>query len=240
MPALDDLNGNKLVRDVMSDARTLCVTDDDAADEREFYIQKVGFFLAHTLTWCKQLHAASELLTNFDYAKKIDVSRADHLIYSVENYLIRLNSVHDRILQLVNAIFHLCVSEEHVSHSAIISNYKVQHRPAIVKKIKAVKKHLDGFAQQRHTLIHRHSLLDEELRRIELFYHQDFGNVGWSPNEVSRFRTFRANYLRKYVVKKKVEFTRNNILLASLLDDLFDALAQEYVNQKEAFRLRGF
>jgi hypothetical protein len=96
--------------------------------EYQYYIHKVGFYLVNTISWCKQLDLAVELLSNFDYSKK-EVSRADHLIYNIENYLIRIKSVHDRVLQLVNAVFHLCLNEAKVSHGLIVSNYKVQHRP---------------------------------------------------------------------------------------------------------------
>jgi hypothetical protein len=142
-------------------------------DEHQFYLQGVGFHLAHALSWMKQLESAVELLTNYEYSKRMSTSRADHLIYSIENYLIRLNSTYDRMLQLTNAVFHLCIHEEHVSHSIITTNAKVEHRPQVVAKLKAVKKHLDKYAQDRHTIVHKHSLLDEKLRRIELFYQDE-------------------------------------------------------------------
>jgi hypothetical protein len=239
MPNLDDLNDNILVQAVLEDVPKTNMDDGAVVDEHEFYVQKVGFYLVHTLTWCKQLHSASELLTNFDYSKRIGASRADHLIYGIENYLIRLNSVYDRVLQLVNTVFHLCINEEHVSHSIIISNYKVQHRPEIVRRIKAIKKYLDRYSQERHTLVHRHSLLDEKLRRIELFYMHDYTNIGWTEDRVRDFKLFRANYLREYVIQKKEEFATTNAALADLICDLFSALHQEYTLQREAFRLCG-
>lgn len=78
-------------------------------DEYEFYIRSVAFSLSHTLRWCEQLDLAIELLSNFDYSKKY-ASKADHFIYNVENYYIKINSVYDRILQLTNSIFHICCS----------------------------------------------------------------------------------------------------------------------------------
>lgn len=102
------------------------------------------------------------MLVNFNYSKKGEISRADHLIYNIENYLIRLNSVYDRVLQLVNVVFHLCIREESISHSVVVSNYRVDHNSDVVKRVKAIRKYLDEYAQDRHTLVHRHSLLDEK------------------------------------------------------------------------------
>lgn len=199
--------------------------------EQQYYIQKVGFFLAHTLAWCKQLDLAIEFISNFDYSKKITASRADHTIYNLENYLIRINSVYDRVLQLVNAVFHLGVSEEHVGHAAIISNAKVQHRPEIVAKIKAIQKYLKDYAQVRHTLIHKHSYQDAKMRRLEIFYMRDLESINASEEWKNKIRIFRAQYLKEFLAEKKDEFQEINNGLARILNELFIELTHEYQRQ---------
>ncbi|WP_213909581.1 Cthe_2314 family HEPN domain-containing protein [Stutzerimonas nitrititolerans] len=219
--------------------KSTLIPEDAEVDEYQFYLQGVGFHLAHALTWMRQLELAVELLTNYDYSKRISASRADHLIYNIENYLIRLNSTYDRLLQLTNAVFHLCISEEHVSHSVIISNAKVQHCPDVVSNLKAVKKHLDKNAQERHTIIHKHSLLDEKLRRVELLYHDEILEE-MSDERKAHIKTFRANHLREYVIAKKTEFKQMNAQLAKLVATLFAPLLAEYLLQKQQFKVRGF
>jgi hypothetical protein len=180
------------------------------------------------------------MLANFNYSTKSDISRADHLIYNIENYLIRLNSVYDRVLQLVNVVFHLCIREESISHAVVVSNYRVEHHPDIVKKIKAIRKYLDEYAQDRHTLIHKHSLIDEKLRRIELFY----GPAADAPHHDKEFkaklRYVRSRVLREYVTEKRIQFAAVNNRLADLLHELFESLYPEYQSQKSVFKLRGF
>ncbi len=115
MKGFTNLTDNKFVIEVLNDCRAFFTEIDfnptdlelpeAVLDEFQYYVHKVGFYLVHTLTWCKQLDLAIEFLSNYDYSKKIEASRADHLIYNIENYLIRLNSVYDRILQIVNAAF---------------------------------------------------------------------------------------------------------------------------------------
>lgn len=212
---------------------------DATIDEYQFYRQGVGFHLAHTLTWLDQLSFAVELLTNFDCSKMMSASRADHLIYNVENYLVRVNAAYGRALQLVNSVFHLCVHEEHVTHSVIVANTKVQHRPTVVKKMKALRKLLNAYSQERHTIVHRHSLLDEKMRRIELF-DQDAIIDAMSAEKKARLKVFRTNYLREFVVSKKQEFGCFNSRLALAVQDLFDALVVEYAFQQAQFKARGF
>jgi hypothetical protein len=197
--------------------------------ERQFYQQKLGFHLAHALTWSRQLDLAIEFISNYDYTKRINTSRADHLIYNIENYLIRLNSVYDRTLQLTNAVFHLGVNDEHVTHDAIVSNIHVQHRPEVPRKLKKIRKFLSDFAQTRHSLIHKHSLLDAKLRTIELFYLR--GMEEGEPEWIERLKSFRAQYLRDYVGEKKAEFKKINSELSVLLEQLFGEFVKEYDRQ---------
>lgn len=239
MQVFDRLNDNKLMKAVLEDVPSTEPADDTEINEHQFYVQRVGFYVVHTIAWCQQLHMASEFLSNFDYSKKISASRADHLIYNVENYLIRLNSVYDRVLQLVNAVFHLCIGEENISHGVVVGNYRVQHDSDALKKIKAIRKYLEDYAQDRHTLVHKHSLLDVKLRRIERMYVHDLRGADQNDEHVKLFKIRRAAYLRDYVVEKKDEFVKINLGLVDLIDQLFDVLHGEYGRQRESFRLRG-
>lgn len=239
-----DINLNKLFLAVLADGekafdgitvdRTgIYIPEEIELDEYQYYIHKVGFYMTHTIVWCKQLNLSIEFLSNFDYSKKISASRADHLIYNIENYLIRLNSAYDRVLQLVNAVFHLCISEENVGHSVIVSNYKVQHRPQIQSAIKRVQKYLKDYSQVRHTLIHKHSYMDVKLRKIELFYLNNLNNFRKDDSLKKELKQYRANYLRDYIAEKKDEFSTINSGLFERLNNLFNLLLEEYERQKK-------
>jgi len=226
--------GSKLLPEIKVQPSAIEIPEDVLLDEQQYYVQKVGFFLVHTLAWCKQLDLSIEFLSNFDYSKKVNASRADHAIYNLENYLIRINSSYDRVLQLVNAVFHLGVSEEHVGHAVIVSNAKVQHRPDVVSKTKAVQKYLKDYAQARHTLIHKHSYLDVKMRRLELFYLHDLDALPKDDAWKDNFKSFRAQYLKEFLSEKKGEFQKMNNGLAERLNDLFGELRQEYKRQVHA------
>jgi hypothetical protein len=209
--------------------------DSTQLDELQFYVTRVAFTLSHTLIWAEQLHHAVHFMTDFSYGKKASkagVTRSHHLLYNVENYLIRLQSVYDRCLQLTNAVFHLCVSTEHVNHGSIVSNVKVE-RTSVPSLLKAVKKSIKGEEQERHTLIHKHSHLDPELRRIELFYL--YTEETWGENSHLPFETIlavRAQLVKKYTTRRKAEFAAMNADLAVALSALFDGLRVEYERQK--------
>ncbi|WP_028206101.1 Cthe_2314 family HEPN domain-containing protein [Paraburkholderia nodosa] len=242
---LDDLHQHPLfseaVRDsiAVQDALGLKLTDEldenTTLDELQFYVTRVGFSLAHALGWVGQLHQAVHFMTDFTYGRKATdagVKKSHHLLYNVENYLIRMVSVYDRCLQLTNAVFHICMSDELVNHSAIVSNLHVS-RTEVPKLLKAVKKATKNEEQERHKLIHRHSHMDPELRRIELLYMQT--KETWGDDHKFPYKNLvhlRSQMVKKFTARRKKEFEAINAELVKALDALFDGLLLEYRRQK--------
>jgi hypothetical protein len=210
--------------------------DDSASvDELQFYVMRVGFALSHTIGWVEQLHQAVFFMTDFGHGKKakeLQITRPAHLLYNIENYLIRLQSTYDRCLQLTNAVFHICTSDELVNHNLIVSNLHVSRTP-VPKLLKAVKKSIDEHAQDRHALIHRHSHIDPVLRKIELLYMHS--KETW-PSEgkftYERLVTNRAERIRNFTTRRKAEFVDINAALVAALKPFFDELLLQYKRQK--------
>lgn len=242
---LDDLHHHPLFAESWEDIRAIqkaCDLDlmgqfdeSTAVDELQFYKGRVSFALAHLLGWVAQLHHAVLFLSEFRYSKKASnagVSKAHHLLYNVENYLVRLVSVYDRCLQLTNAVFHLCMSDELVNHGALVSNLHVA-RTDVPARLKAVRKAIKPVEQERHILVHRHSHMDPELRRIEMMYL--FDKDTWGSERGIPFENLvhmRGQLVRKFTARRKREFDAINTELVTALGPLFDALLDEYHRQK--------
>jgi len=241
----DDLHKNPFFELVMHDTNALMKSmgyrNFDGPDETtnfnelQFYVQRVGFALSHTFSWVQQLHQAVHFLTDFGYGKRssnVRIDRAAHLLFNIENYLIRLQSTYDRCLQLTNNVFHLCMNDEHVGHTLIVSNLHVA-RTQVPKALKAVRKTLEKHSQARHQLVHRHSHIDDELRKIELMYLPT--KETWPNDEKLTFErlvVLRAYRSRQFTIRKKAEFKAINSALVSSLEPLFAALLIEYNRQK--------
>src|SRR5690606_34214760 len=131
-----------------------------------------GFYSIHFLELCRQLENAIELLSNFRYDGKSSISRGDHLTYNIENYIIRLTSLSDRTLQTINATFHLGIDERDVNERVIINNIKVS-RTTLSKHYNDFKKSLKDYTGERNTIVHRHSFMDKQLKKIQIFYHSE-------------------------------------------------------------------
>jgi hypothetical protein len=194
-------------------------------DELEYYIHNVGFWTAHFSTWFHQLNIGVDLLSNFRYNNKRNTRRVDHLIYNVENYIIRFQSVQDKLLHIVSAVFHLTINERKVNLDSVMSNLKVV-RTEIPNKFKPIRRYLSTFQDDRNTIIHRHSYLEKELKRLELFYHP-------TNNEIKgELKQFRTKALAKYVNDKKNDYFKQNKNLSSLVDDFLTELIPHYIKQR--------
>lgn len=246
---LDDLHQHPLFEEAVQDsiaaheALGLKLTDEldenTELNELQFYVMGVGFSLSHTLGWVQQLHQAVHFMTDFRYGKKATdagVNKSHHLLYNVENYLIRMVSVYDRCLQLTNAVFHICMSADLVNHGAIVSNLHVS-RTDVPKLLKAVKKAIKNEEQERHKLVHRHSHMDPELRRIELFYMHR--KETWETDSKYPYENLvhtRGQLVKKFTARRKKEFEAINSELVGALGPLFDGLLVEYRRQKDRLK----
>lgn len=226
-------DGDNIFKEMEIEQPAINLPDNIDFDEYQYYIHKVGFYLTHTITWCKQLNFALDFISNYNYSQKNSSTRADHLIYNIENYLMRLNSIYDRVLQIVNAVFHLCISEEMVNHGVILTNYKVQHRTEIYNELKKLSKFFRKFKEDRNTIIHRHSYMDLELRRIELFYMADLVE---KDNYTSELKKYRSMALKKYISSVKEDFSNINDNVFNNLNCFFNKLVIEYENVKKRLK----
>jgi Cthe_2314-like HEPN len=243
---IDALRQHAFVRVVLDDAMAVHtetgidplseIDDDPPMDERQFYITRVGFGLAHTLTWVEQLHHAIHFLNDFGYSRKVresGVNRSHHLIYNVENYLVRLQSVYDHCLQLTNNVFHICMSDELVNHGLIVSNLRVA-RTKVPKLLKVVRKTIEPKAAARNAIVHKHSYLDPELRRIEALYMHT--EVTWSAGTprmpYKNLVYVRSQRMKAATAAKRTEFELINSNLLAALDPLFGELITQYELQK--------
>lgn len=248
----DGLNQHPFVRLVLDDAmkvhkelgiKPMSDEDDDPLlDEQQFYVTRVAFALTHTLAWVEQLDHAVHFLAQFNYQRRTreaGVNRFHHLIYNVENYLIRLQSVYDRLLQLTNNVFHICMSDELVNHRLIVSNLRVS-RTKIPKLLRAVRKTIEGKAAARHDIVHRHSYSDRTLRRLQLFYIQT--EADWAATDrLPRFKNLarvRAQLMKQATISKRTEFAAMNNAVVDTLIPLFGELLAQYKLHKARLESR--
>lgn len=204
--------------------------------EYEFYIHNTGFYYVHFLELCRHIENAPELLSNFRYDNNSKISRGDHLTYNLENYIIRLTSISDRALQTINAVFHLCIDEKDVSERVILNNLKVS-RTDLPKHYNEFRKSLNEYTRDRNTIVHRHSFLDKQLKRIQLFYHKELTKKMLDDSEDgSEFKEIRKEILTKFLTNKKKEFHSTNEKCFKSIIPILEILEDQYEKMKHKLK----
>ena len=218
----------------LKDAETADVelVNDDVIPEIEYYIRNTAFYAIHLFQLCNQLERAVELLSNFRFNSKDEISRGEHLTYNVENYIIRLTSLTDRILQTINAVFHLGINEKDINERVIINNLKVTMTslPATFNEFRKV---LGSYKDNRNTIVHRHSHIKKDMHIIEALYHKQLSNkILEDKDKAKNFKEVRKEELTNYLSRTKKEFKQINGMCFEKLLLIFDDLDKQYVTMK--------
>lgn len=124
--------------------------------DKEYYIWSAGNSLVHFLVICEQLSHIPLYLLSYcpsSKMKKEGVTRHSHVLYCVENYIIRIRILYDRILQLINNIFKIYDPPDHLNHRLIINNAHVKFSK-LPPKLKKLKKITDKYYYQRTKIVH--------------------------------------------------------------------------------------
>lgn len=200
-------------------------------DEHEYFVLRVGNTLSQLLTCCEQLEHGLHFIANYretDAMKKAGITRAGHLRYNVENYLIRSQVLYDRALRLADAVFHLRNGEAQCTHATIVNNVKVAHT-GVPKALKSLRKVLARFVEARHEIIHRGTFQDEELERIEMITILEQESEGESLDQALRnLPEVRKEWTRALISSRKRRYRRFNSTAFQAVSDLLDELSDQF------------
>lgn len=94
--------------------------------------------------------------------------KAEFIQLWVENSIIRVQSIYDRALILVNRIFDLGLADESISHNTIVCNEHVKNK-GIDALLKSVNKKCNEYRYIRNSVIHHGRYSEEALDNVTLF-----------------------------------------------------------------------
>ena len=246
MTNLDKIIAHNFIQNLLKDieliskGRNLKLSDIELENsdftEYEYYIHNTSFYCIHFIELCQQLENAIELLSNFRYDGKLRITRGDHLTYNIENYIIRLTSLSDRTLQTINATFHLGINEKDVNERVIINNLKVS-KSTLSKHYSEFKKSLKDYIGERNTIVHKHSFMDKQLKKIQILYHSELTKGMLADSEkADGFKEVRKRLLSDFISDRKKEFRKTNDTCFKSLLPILDDLDDQYGKMKQKLK----
>lgn len=198
--------------------------------QAEFYCVSTGNSLAQLLSVCQQLEHSILYLSSFSPTEKMKqsgISRQSHLLYCIENYIVRSQSVYDRVLRLVDKVFCLYNPSHLISRELVISNTHVKNSE-VPPKLKSIRSVIKDYYRDRNEIIHESHYLEDDLRRLEgytiLSAEEPFKN--------DKDIRLGIKHLTKQIVQDKTRtFSKVNNEAFMAISELFNALTNKYNDQ---------
>ncbi len=177
-------------------------------------------------------------LLNLEHLNAIDSNdgeKAKYIEMIVENSIIRVQSVYDRVLIFVNAILDLGIHDECINHKLFVTN-EWSKRYSLEKKIKAVNSACNDYRYIRNTVIHHDRYSEEDLDRITLFLQinhiqKQQNDKEFIDNELLKNITNDYLNTKQYELSEYLDKIENNIF------KLYDELLKIYNHKKQMIKL---
>jgi hypothetical protein len=203
---------------------------------QEAYTQKCFLLLASLLTVCSQLDHTVQLLSGYRASQTPDnYSRLDHIVYHLENHLIRVVMVPDRVLLLVNDVFRIGLPEKECKQSTVIDNLRVRNTP-VRDYYRELEKYIQPYRTQRNIIVHGSKYTDPDIERLDLLYIIQNSN----DEEPQNLRYYYLKRITDQVVRQKQqELTKVNKELFTLLDEVLSALQDSFIIEYENLDISG-
>jgi hypothetical protein len=209
-------------------------------DEHEFFLLRVAACLVEVLNCCHQLNQIPLYLANHRQTpamKKATINRHSVIVYHIENYIIRTQSLLDRVLKLVDAVFHLLNNPRNCRFDVVIKNVKVEISD-VPESIKSLRKLLGRYSAVRSEVIHEHSIKEDNLRILDLYFLLERWQEIFPRSKRSNARELAQDMTREVLWKKKQEFSEFNKELAIAIAHIFEKLAPYFSREEQALKKR--
>lgn len=214
----------------------LDVTPKRLPNKLEFYKLDVGFHISQLFSWCQQLvnnvyflRAKSPHSTLIKYK----ITSYDLLIYHIENYYIRIQSLYDRILNITNALFFLGNSPENINHKIIIENTFVKQAKLDADLKKTNKIIRDYLGAKRNRIIHQEGYQDQKIRDLEFYcLFLDGINIPDEDVKAKKYIPLEVKAIASEITNEKIEeFTGFNDKIFLEMNNLFSKYEKIYDNK---------
>ncbi|OXD26738.1 hypothetical protein D5E80_24340 [Vibrio parahaemolyticus] len=201
-------------------------TDDPIPTSQEAYSIEVLLSFSYVSDCLDQLYLSIDMLSGFVASKqKNGLNRHDYLVYSIENYYLRLTSVYDRCLRLVNTVFRFGLPEKQCSNATIVENEYIKGTGVAVA-LKELDKFSTSFRQYRNQAAHQKPYSDENLDKLGRFFY-----IRELDDEFEYLDRFYKGEADNFVKAKKTEFKSQLCELEKKVLKLMDSLQGVYMEK---------
>lgn len=187
--------------------------------ENEFYVLELEFSLIQLLTSIEQLEHAILYMENFSPTikmKKKGINRANHLLWSIENFVIRVQTFIDRLLILIDRLFNIQNPTRLIKREILKNPHVIRTpMPSLINKI---IEEIREYSKIRNEIVHESSVIEVGLRRIGRL------NCLQQVRDDKDYKVMLKFLTKNYIKEKKSEFLVLNQKIFNLTFQIFSEM----------------
>lgn len=161
-------------------------------------------------------------------------SRSAFIEMLVENGIIRVQSIYDRVLILANRILDLGISNESINHNLLVTNENVL-RFELEARLRGIHKACNEYRAIRNKVIHHDRFSEEEFDQLTLLINADHLSKESGGKQLINEDVLNL-VIRNYLESKQEELGKYLDRLESKLFEFYDAVLPIYQHYKAKLR----
>lgn len=172
-----------------------------------------------------------DLLSHIDYD---DESLSTYIEILIENSIIRVQLIYDRLLISINNVLNLGISNECINHNSLVTNRHVISF-GLADKLKSINKSCNQYRKIRNTVIHHDRYDEEAFNQLKMIISANLLSKQTGKSEIINNETLNIlidDFLK--ITYKDIDIYLQSI--TSKIYDLFDNISPIYDFQKSKLR----
>ena len=218
---------------VYQEESKICV---DVSSDFELYIATCAKSYVALSSSVEKAEMSLEMLTIEVIQSSIsdDKPMGNYVEYFIENSIIRIQSIYDRVLIFVNRLLGLGLSDECIGHNIIVTNDNVK-RYSLEKKLRNLNKAFSDYKNIRNTIIHHDRDSDDGLDLLGALHYVEFSAKANGKETI--FSEEKLSEITKDVISDiKIELLNYLEKIKEKLEEVYELSALIYCHRKNILK----
>lgn len=199
----------------------------------EYYFNNVEFCIIQINALCEDLSLSLDFIFDLKYKKNFRDKHISFVNFQLENHIIRLHSVSDWILQLINEIYNLNIGEERVNYNSVFSKKTKEILDINLQNlVDTLNQILDpNQTRVRDKIIHRYKYFNPQLRHVQMLHsYKNIRNNFIDYETIDENTKFELGLSLEIIVREYEHIHRITFLKVI---EIFNVLEVVYINNQE-------
>ncbi|MBN8574447.1 MAG: hypothetical protein J0M05_11090 [Candidatus Kapabacteria bacterium] len=188
---------------------------------KEKYAYDILLSTTNIIDCLEQLHFTIEMLSGYRKRKNTKMNRHDYIVFMIENFYLRIVSIHDRTLRFTNLIFDIGLPERECRDATIIKNHKVRNTEIGII-LKNLNKFISDYKETRNKIAHSEGFYDERLTPVQTYCFL-IESDDLHLDKLKRYGHFYKAVTDRYIKEKQTKLKDIAVQMEEIIVELLDA-----------------